>query len=431
MNSAEEPDGREHEGDEYVTYSRRKGRRDRPNFPPFPPSSEEEEEALREAERRAEREAEREAEKRLGDMYERSEGSGKAPADLDVVFMQVISDMLASQRTMYQSLAQVADRLAMIEIPGHQGPHAVHGNSGASNRPQSPTRTYTSASRIPRPLFPSFQRAAPVATQTPIAQRPTTHAEDMAEYRREYASLGRDFQQDMTLVEYCGLRLRNRPREPQRGGQQQQQQQPGHNLDFICKVGKLTIPSFDGSSRCTARAWVQKLDTYYKLNQMTEAEAISFATLHLEGEAHEWWYHGLVTLGHDHITSYREFTERLMDRFDRRDPEIHFKDLAQLRQTRTSEAFISEFQRVAVAVTDISEPRLVMLFTEGLIEPLRGWMKAYRPHSLQDVVRRTRDLADSVPKTKPFTKPFVPQRDKDQKNPPREWKGKPKLDDDT
>jgi hypothetical protein len=59
---------------------------------------------------------------------------------------------------------------------------------------------------------------------------------------------------------------------------------------------------------------------------MTKAEAISFATLHLEGEAHEWWYHGLVTLGQNHITSYREFTERLMDRFDRRDPEIHFRD---------------------------------------------------------------------------------------------------------
>jgi hypothetical protein len=84
-------------------------------------------------------------------------------------------------------------------------------------------------------------------------------------------------------------------------------------------------------------------DTYYKLNQMTEIEAISFANLHLEGEAHKWWYHGLVTLGHSRITSYREFIERLMDKFDRRDPEIHFKDLAQLRQTGTTEAFISEF----------------------------------------------------------------------------------------
>jgi hypothetical protein len=105
---------------------------------------------------------------------------------------------------------------------------------------------------------------------------------------------------------------------------------------------------------------------------MTEVETICFSTLHLEGEAQEWWYHGLVTLGHNRITSYIEFTERPMDRFDRRDPEIHFRDLAQLRQTGTAEAFISEFQRVDVAVTDISKPRLVMLFTEGLTEALRG-----------------------------------------------------------
>jgi hypothetical protein len=105
-------------------------------------------------------------------------------------------------------------------------------------------------------------------------------------------------------------------------------------------------------------------------------------TLHLEGEAHEWWYHGLVTLSHSHITSYREFTNRLMDRFDRKDPETHFRDLAQLRQTDTTEAFITEFQWVAMTVTDISEPRLIMLFTEGLTEPLRGWVKAYRPPTL-------------------------------------------------
>jgi hypothetical protein len=119
---------------------------------------------------------------------------------------------------------------------------------------------------------------------------------------------------------------------------------------------------------------------------MIETEAISLTTLHLEGEAHECWYHGLVTLGHSRITSYRQFTDRLMDKFDKKDPEIHFRDLAQLRQTGTAEAFVTEFQRVAVAVTDISEPGLIMLFTEGLIEPLRGWVKAYRPPTLQDAI---------------------------------------------
>jgi hypothetical protein len=119
---------------------------------------------------------------------------------------------------------------------------------------------------------------------------------------------------------------------------------------------------------------------------MTETKAISFTILHLEGEAHEWWHHGLVTLGHNHITSYREFIERLMDRFDMRDLEIHFMDLAQLRQTHTTKAFITVFQRIAVAVKNITELRLIMLFTEGLIEPLRGWVNAYMPNTLQDAI---------------------------------------------
>jgi hypothetical protein len=66
------------------------------DFPPFPPNSKEEEEAHREAERRAEREAER----MLGDRYERPEGNGKDPMEPEATFMQVISDMLTSQRTM-------------------------------------------------------------------------------------------------------------------------------------------------------------------------------------------------------------------------------------------------------------------------------------------------------------------------------------------
>jgi hypothetical protein len=158
MSATEDPDGREHVGDEYVTYNRCKERRPRPEFPPLPPNSEEEEEeeAHIEAERRAEREAEREAERMLRDRYERPEGSGKAPMEPEATFMQVINDMLASQRTISQSLAQVVDRLAIVGTPSTQAPHAAQGNSGEGSRPQSPTRTYTSASRIPRSLFSSF-----------------------------------------------------------------------------------------------------------------------------------------------------------------------------------------------------------------------------------------------------------------------------------
>jgi hypothetical protein len=158
--------------------------------------------------------------------------------------------------------------------------------------------------------------------------------------------------------------------------------------------------------------------------------------LHLEGEAQDWWYHGMTTLGHAHIVTYAEFTGRLVHRFDRRDPELSFRDLAQLKQTGSADAYISDLQRISVMVTDISEARLVMLFTEGLAEPLRGWVKAYKPTMLQDAVGRARDLQESVPKTKFTPRPDFPTKF-DDRTPPqrdgtghqqRDWAGQPQRD---
>jgi len=178
----------------------------------------------------------------------------------------------------------------------------------------------------------------------------------------------------MSFSDFCNMKSRNRPKNFNKGF--------NHNYELQKTLGRLTIPNFDGTREGSARIWVQKLDTYFQLNPMTETDAIKLATLHLDGEAHEWWYHGLVTLGHNTIHSYGEFTQKLIERFDRKDPEVHFRELAQLKQTGSAEAFISEFQRIAVMVTDVSESRLTMLFTEALTEPLRGWVKAYKPHSV-------------------------------------------------
>ena len=48
---------------------------------------------------------------------------------------------------------------------------------------------------------------------------------------------------------------------------------------------------------------MEKLDAYFQLKKVSEIEAIRIAMLHLEGEGHEWWFHGLTTLGHHNITS--------------------------------------------------------------------------------------------------------------------------------
>ncbi len=64
---------------------------------------------------------------------------------------------------------------------------------------------------------------------------------------------------------------------------------------------------------------------------MSKAEPIKVATLHLDGEAQDWWCHGMVTLGHSTVTSYVEFTRRLIEQFDQRDPEQHFFEPMRLK----------------------------------------------------------------------------------------------------
>ena len=117
---------------------------------------------------------------------------------------------------------------------------------------------------------------------------------------------------------------------------------------------------------------MEKLDIYFQCNQMSEVEAIKVATLHLDGEAQDWWFHGMVRLGHSTVTSYAEFTRRLMERFDRRDPEQHFIELTRLKQIGSPETYIADFLRVSVMVPDLSMAQRVYMYVEGLAEPLQG-----------------------------------------------------------
>ena len=87
----------------------------------------------------------------------------------------------------------------------------------------------------------------------------------------------------------------------------------------------------------------------------------------------------MKTLGHDQVVTYEEITRKLTERFDQRYHDISFRYLVEIIQVGTLEAYILEFQKVDVMVTNISESSLILLFTEGLVEPLKGLVKAYDP----------------------------------------------------
>jgi len=161
--------------------------------------------------------------------------------------------------------------------------------------------------------LPPFLEEQPTRAQE--YQEPTN---DINTYFSEYQFLEEGAKTTMSYNDCCNLRMRNKPRM----GQSQR------NFDLLRKLGKMFISSFHESDRCTMREWVHTLDTYFQFNSMIETEEFKFSTIHLDGEAHEWWYHGLVMLGHANIRSHEDFTHRLMDQFDKKDMKIHFKELA-------------------------------------------------------------------------------------------------------
>ena len=73
----------------------------------------------------------------------------------------------------------------------------------------------------------------------------------------------------------------------------------------------------------------------FSTEPMAERGAIKLVPLHLDGEAIDWWFHGMKTLGHDQVLTYEEFTRKLTERFDRRDLDISFWFLAHIRQVGT------------------------------------------------------------------------------------------------
>jgi hypothetical protein len=67
-------------------------------------------------------------------------------------------------------------------------------------------------------------------------------------------------------------------------------------------------------------------------------------------------------------------------------------------------------------VQDVSQAKLMMFFTKGLMEPLRGWVKDFKPTNLQDAIWRMRDLG-LAGKTKFVPRPPLNTESRDQRPP--------------
>ena len=162
------------------------------------------------------------------------------------------------------------------------------------------------------------------------------------------------------------------------------------------------LPTFDGTPKFTTKEWVEKLDTYFQLHKVFEIEAIKIVALHLAGEAQDWWFHGLTTLGNHHIISYLAFTKNLVERFDLRDPEAQFSKITKLNQEGDLEDYIAKYLQLSVMVSSLTMRRKVCMFLNGMAEPLQGLVNSTKPTTLLEAVEKARYLQHILPRARTF-----------------------------
>lgn len=194
-------------------------------------------------------------------------------------------------RTMATGQQQVAQALQALTIimermnpPNRQNEDQEDNISAIGSQRAQTTQSRTAD----RPTRPTFFEPKEVPVEE-VAADPI-FVDTLMAANEEWELLAPQVRERITFERFV-----NQRREHYRAARQDRRPRIQNN-ELKRATGKLSLTTFDGSSRMTTRAWIHKLYTYLALRPMIEVEAIKYATLHLEVAAHDWWYHGMVTL---------------------------------------------------------------------------------------------------------------------------------------
>ena len=100
-------------------------------------------------------------------------------------------------------------------------------------------------------------------------------------------------------------------------------------------MDRFLLSTFDGSPTCSARAWVEELDTFLQQHQISEDEAIRLAVLHFGGKAYAWWIFEYFYLKNANTSLYARFIKTLVEKFDKKISETHVVKQNKSKQMKT------------------------------------------------------------------------------------------------
>ena len=230
---------------------------------------------------------------------------GKSMADPDKMAKKFFQDIQNTQKQTVDSLAKTREALQIL-TEKLQGVASINEKGSTSEEPRNLKST---PSKSTKTIFlPADEPPVPNPAINPMEEV----TGNLITLRATYNGLDDDFRSSVPFREYVDMMNTLMPKKEYR----REHDISGRELKN--KISKFIAPTFDGTNKISARAWLQKLQTF-TLNPMKESDVVQIASLHLEDAAYDWWYHGMTTQGHDQVTTFDDFSQRVIDRFDLKD----------------------------------------------------------------------------------------------------------------
>ncbi|KAF7828587.1 Retrotransposable element Tf2 [Senna tora] len=149
---------------------------------------------------------------------------------------------------------------------------------------------------------------------------------------------------------------------------------------------KLELPLFDGDE---AIGWLFRVERYFSLNRMRDAEKLEAVAVCLEGRALNWlqWLETRME-----ICLWQQFKSELLRRFHQSQKGNNYEMLMALKQTGTVSEYREQFELLSAPLKEAPEEMLIGAFQNGLKEEIRAEIRMVKAHNLMEVM----DLAQKV-----------------------------------
>ena len=178
---------------------------------------------------------------------------------MDREVMDTMRAIREGQNNIAAALQQLTGAMQQLAPVNRRAPSH---HSGGGSTIGSPRTVRTHTRNTDRPLMPVFV-GHNAEVEAPQPDTPALLVDNIVATYDEWDLLPDQIKRNLNFNQYM-----NQKREAEKS--QQDRRPRMQNKDLKHAMNKLTLPTFDGSGKTTARAWIHKLDTYLTLKPMTE-----------------------------------------------------------------------------------------------------------------------------------------------------------------